>query len=409
MFLYRILLSLFALVILTGLILRGRWKTISARLGGGTPETGEPYVWLHAASNGELTSARPLVDGLLNSDPALHLLITCNSETGVALAQSWKHPRIQAQLAPLDLVWTTRRIYRKWAVRSLILLESELWPNRVLLCPGSVMLIGARLTERTAKGWRKLGGLVPRVLSKVAYMSAQDAGSRQRLIALGLPASACGPDANLKALYTASPLPDTADVKALQAQFDRSRTWLAGSTHEGEDIFVLTAHKALLEKDPDLRLILAPRHPKRAAEIKQIGESLGLSVAMRSAGDAPDGHDVYLADTLGEMALWYTLSGIVFVGGSLVDKGGHTPFEPAAYGCAILHGPYTRNFAAAYQDLAQNHAGLHVENAQDIADAVNDLVSNGNQPAKGATAKATLAQATDFPKVMQSVVVNLHI
>ena len=400
MFRYRFLLSLFALAVLAGLVLRGRRAEIAARLGRIAPARPGPHVWLHAASNGELASARPAIDALL-ADPAGHrLLITCNSTTGLALARSWELPRTEAMLAPLDLRRATRSVMQRWRVQALILTESELWPNRVALCPGPVMLIGARLTEGTARAWSRLGRVVPQTLGHIALASAQDAASRDRLLALGLPATAIRPDVNLKALYRPTPLPDSPEARALAAAFPRQMTWLAASTHEGEEEIVLAAHAQAMQAVPGLRLILAPRHPRRGDAVQGLIAAAGLRCARRSQGQPPEPGAVYLADTLGEMALWYNLAGIAFVGGSVVDRGGHTPYEPAAHGQAILHGPHVGNFTQPYAALHDAGAALTVHDAAELAQALIALSDPAAQTRNGAQAQQVLAQGTAFDTMM---------
>ncbi|MCA0941165.1 3-deoxy-D-manno-octulosonic acid transferase [Salipiger pacificus] len=379
---YRLLLSLFAAIVLGRAALKGDWGGIRARLGHGKALPGA-HVWLHAASNGELASAKPVIEALRAARPETKLLVTCNSESGVALAQSWG---LCARLAPLDLARAAKRMHRRWNVTSHITMESELWPNRLLTCPGPVLVLGGRLTEGTAKGWRLFGGLQARVLRRIAFLSAQDPDSRDRFVAAGLPKAAQGPVVDLKALYTP---PEQHDA-ALEAEFSRARTWLAASTHEGEDETVLAAHAEARKQDPGLRLILAPRHPRRAEQIARLAAAQGLSCARRSLGESPSGADVYLADTLGEMALFYRLAGRVFIAGTLTDRGGHTPYEPAAFGGALIHGPDVRNFRVPFRLLDDAGAALPIEDAAGLAAALLSLADEKSQQRAGAAAGALL-------------------
>jgi 3-deoxy-D-manno-octulosonic-acid transferase len=204
------------------------------------------------------------------------------------------------------------------------------------------VMLGARMSARSARGWQRFGGLAATALGAVRFASAQDALSRAQLMTLGLRAQAVGPDFDLKAEAVARlPLPD-----ALPR--DTRASWLlAASTHEGEDAVVLDAFAA----SGLTHLILAPRHPKRAPAIAALLADRGLAFARRSDGAEPGAAQVLLADTLGEMDLWYARCGICLIGGTLADKGGHTPWEPARHGCALLHGPSTWNFTRAFADL----------------------------------------------------------
>ena len=212
-------------------------------------------------------------------------------------------------------------------------------------------MLGARMSERSFGVWRRFGGLAAASLGRVAHASAQDAGSRRRLVALGLPEAVCGPDFDLKAHAVASlPVPDALP------RSQRAGWLLAASTHEGEDEAVVAGFVA----SGLGHLILAPRHPRRGDALAALLQRRGLSFARRSTGGTPEEAQVLLADTMGEMDLWYARCGICLIGGTLVDKGGHTPWEPARHGCALLHGPSTWNFAAPFAALDAAEAALPV-------------------------------------------------
>lgn len=393
MVLYRLLISGFAGVILARLALFGPRSAISARLGMFRSLNPGAHLCVHAASNGELTSVKWVLEALQTARPDLNLLITANSETGVAMARAWNLPRTQVELAPLDLAWVTQKIDRRFQAVGFITLESEIWPNRVLTASGPVLVLGARLTSSSAKTWRRFPKLAARLLRRIAYLSAQDHGSMARFHELGLQEAAIGPVVDLKAQYQAPA--DMVPDKELCSVFPRATTWLAASTHPGEEALVLEAHKKLLLTSPDAQLILAPRHPKRAEKIVALIRAAGFRVTRRSLAEAPERGAVYLADTMGEMPLWYQLAGRVYIGGSQSDLGGHTPFESAWFAQAILHGPDTANHLAAYDHLQQAQAAVQVRNAQDLCDALIGLEDPQKQQSQGAVGKAALTQDKD--------------
>ncbi|MFZ5961903.1 3-deoxy-D-manno-octulosonic acid transferase [Thalassococcus sp. BH17M4-6] len=400
MLLYRLLISVFAVWQGLRLLLRGDTGALTARLGGTRPDREAPHLWLHAASNGELSSARAVIDALRDARPDLPLLITCNSRSGVDLARGWGHA---AQLAPFDLAWAVRRMLRRWRIAAHITMETEIWPNRVRLCPGPVLVLGARMTERTARGWGRLPGLAARTLNEITYLSAQDTASLERFRALGLPDSAAGPVVDLKAFYT--PPADQVPDAALRAAYSRTDTWLAASTHEGEDEVVIAAHIAARAHRPGLRLILAPRHPRRGDEVAALLSEAGLATSRRSAGEM--GAEVLLADSLGEMARWYALAGTVFIAGTLTDRGGHTPYEPAAFGAALIHGPDVRNFRAAFTRLHAAGAAIRIDDAATLAEALIALKAPADQENQGAAAHRALAQATGSDELIAHVLDHL--
>jgi len=401
--LYRVLLSLFAAYTLARTAARDGPAAARRRLSPGPAPQGR-FVWLHGASNGELTSVRPLLERLAALRPDLRWLVTANTHTGVALADSWAIPGVEARLAPLDLRRPTARLMRDWRVNAHISLESELWPNRFVTCPGPVLLLGARMTEGTARTWGRFPRLARSVLSRVSFASAQDSGSAERLVALGLPPSARGPVTDLKAFFTASPQPDD---PLLDAAFPNTRTWLAASTHDGDDSVVLSAHALCLKQTPDLRLIIAPRHTRRAESIAAEAEEMGLTTARRSLSEDPGTAQVYIADTMGEMPLWYARAGRVFIGGTLSDRGGHTPYEPAAYGAALLHGPDTRNFAAAYTRLAAAQASVEIHDAKGLALALMSLDAPDAQQNAGYRATAALQQEASLDSLATALLNHL--
>ncbi|MEE2862553.1 MAG: glycosyltransferase N-terminal domain-containing protein [Pseudomonadota bacterium] len=327
---------------------------------------GRARIWLHAASVGELTSARVVVEALAARHP---LQVTTNSETGRALAQSWGLP---ARLAPLDLPGALDRFLAATEPQLALTIEGEYWPlrSRRLAERGVAQaMIGARMSERSAGTWGRLPGVIGPMLGRIDALSAQDQASEARLLTLGLPSRALLPRLDLKLLAPAAEQAPDEDPL-------HDRTILAASTHEGEDAPILDAFAHLRGKHPDLRLIIAPRHPQRAEAIAALIADRGLPFARRSQGaaGAADGM-VLLADTLGEMPLWYAGAGICLVGGSLTDHGGHTPWEPAARCCALLRGPHHGNFVEAF-DALQAAGAVQAVDVDTLADALARLIDN---------------------------------
>lgn len=393
MFLYRLLLIAAAPVF--ALRLARERRHMAERLGGGgrAERARGPVIWLHAASNGELTSARGLIERLLGRWPDAAMLVTCNSLTGRALVRDWRLARVTTRLAPFDYRWTLRRFIDRFRPDMLILIESELWPNRILEMAAQgrpVLLIGARMSARSAARWGKLPGLVRPMLTALSHVSAQDPASRARYVALGADPARVGPDVNLKTTAAPALADHSAERAGLVPLFPRAATLLAASTHLGEERIVLRGFAAARAQNPELRLIIAPRHPRRAPEIAAEIAGAGLACTTRSRGELPRADiPVYLADTMGEMPLWYALAGLTFVGGSLVARGGHTPFEPAAHGSAILHGPDVANFADAYATLDRVGAARCVDGAAALTRALLDL-DGAAQAAMAALAAQTI-------------------
>ncbi|MBT9244168.1 3-deoxy-D-manno-octulosonic acid transferase [Gemmobacter fulvus] len=374
--LYRTALRL-ALPLLVGMTVWHRWRgrqgpgAVAERLGlaAGT----DADLWLHGASNGELTSARWLIAQILAARPALRLIITCNTASARAMVAGWGLERVQARLAPFDSKGSVARFLARWQPRALIMLENELWPERIAQAAarGPVICLGARLSEGSARNWARVAPrLIGDTLRRFALISAQDAGSEARLVGLGLPQTRLGPRLMLKSRAATMEAP-TAAVPPFAAPVARARILLAASTHEGEEAVILAGFAAARAAGAFDLLILAPRHPRRSAQVAALIAAEGLPCAIRSTGAVPGPEvAVYLADTLGEMAHWYAMAGATVIGGTFSDAGGHTPFEPAAFGSALLHGPSVANFAEVFAALDAAGAAVPVADAAGLATAL---------------------------------------
>ncbi|MCV2868061.1 3-deoxy-D-manno-octulosonic acid transferase [Defluviimonas sp. WL0002] len=396
MWLYRLILALFgppALLLRAGrLALTGRAEPrgLAERLALSPPRPNGPVLWLHAASNGELASAKATILAILSRHPGLSLVVTTNTATGRTLAESWRLPGLVGRLAPVDTWGATRRFLQAVRPAALIVIENELWPERLVQTAARgipVFVLGARMSAGSERAWARFPGIARRITDAIAWLSAQDRDSARRFESLGLNKDRLGPVLNLKAAF----VPDDAPAAL---PFPRATTLLAASTHPGEEEVILTAFASAQASNPGLRLILAPRHPRRSAEVVRLIADTGLSFAVRSKGQEPTAQTlIYLADTMGEMDRWYAGAGMTFVAGSLTDRGGHTPYEPAAHGSAILHGPDVTNSAPAYAALQAAGASVQVETARDLAAAIIRLADASIQKEMAEKARDALSAA----------------
>lgn len=399
--LMRLLLPLVPLVMLAVAVWRRMTRreppeALAERLGhvpGGMPGA----IWLHGASNGELASARWVAEELLAARPDLGLLVTTNTVTARAMVRSWGLPRTTVAFAPLDLSRPLSRLLRAWQPRLLLTVEGEIYPRRFAACARAgipVALIGARMSERSFRGWLGLQPVMARALSHVRLASAQDDASARRLLALGLAGAAQHAVCDLKAQAIAR-----LHAPELPPREARAQCLLAASTHEGEEATVLDA---FLTNRQFTRLIIAPRHPRRADEVAALIAARNLPFARRSQGALPGEETIFLADTMGEMDLWYPRAGACFVGGSLVPKGGHTPWEPARFACAILHGPSVGNFTAPYATLAAEDAAVTVDDTATLSAAL-DSLSAAQQEALAARAAHCLSAGGDAAALVHAI------
>jgi 3-deoxy-D-manno-octulosonic-acid transferase len=352
-----------------------------------------PLVWVHAASVGEAVSMLSLIDRLLVERPKLSVLVTTGTVTSARLLAHRLPPeRAWHQYVPVDRPAAVRRFLAHWRPDLAVWVESELWPNLVTEAHAAgvpLLLLNGRMSLSSFRRWQRVPSLIARLLGSFDLCLAQDAAQAERFIALGAAGAATVGD--LKA--AAGPLPvDETAFAALAASCAGRPLWLAASTHEDEETQVAQAHRALMRQHRGLLTVIAPRHPARGDAIVAMLEARGLKLARRSRGEPIEAAtDIYLADTLGELGLFYRLVGIAFIGGSIARKGGHNPLEAALLDCAILHGPDMSNCAAIARALAAADATIVVTDSAPLAAAVGRLLDDPVERAARAAAAAGVA------------------
>ncbi len=334
-------------------------------------------IWLHAASVGEAQSALPLIGRILARLPAAHVMVTSGTVTSARLMDERLPARAFHQFAPVDCPAWVRRFLDHYRPDLALWVESELWPallaETAARVPAAVLLNG-RMSARSFRRWRRFPGAARRLIRAFDPVMAQSATDAERFRRLG--ARRVETPGNLK--RAAAPLPaDPAALAAFgQATSDRP-VWLAASTHPGEEAALAEAHRAVRRQFGAALLILVPRHPERGPAIADDLRRAGHAVGLRSAGAVPDrATDVYIADTLGELGLFYRAAPVAFVGGSLTPHGGQNLIEPAQLDCAILHGPHIGNFAEIAGVLQAAGASETVAAADALAPAVCRLLAN---------------------------------
>ncbi len=362
------------------------------RLGhAGYPRPSGSLVWVHAASVGETMAVFPLIEKLLDSYPDIHLLITTGTVTSAKVVKARLPKRAMHQYVPVDKVVTVRRFLEHWRPNLALWVESELWPNLVIEThhTGCTLIqVNARMSLASYQKWQRYNKIARRMLGCFTLSLAQSEQDRERLAFLGAqkPIDA----GNLK--LDAPPLPaDPKQIGTLLPAIGDRMLWVAASTHPGEEELIIKAHQALLKQYPDLLTMIIPRHPERGKEVVKLAEQAGQKAQLRSASeDMAKDTAIYVADTIGELGIFYRLSSIVFMGGSLVKHGGQNPLEPARLECALLTGPYTENFAASYDELLQHQAVVRVTDADGLALKVAELLQDHERCQKMASAAADL-------------------
>ncbi|MDR3498320.1 MAG: 3-deoxy-D-manno-octulosonic acid transferase [Parvibaculum sp.] len=352
-------------------------------------------VWFHAASIGEALSILPLIDGLLSARADLHVLVTTGTVTSSRLMAERLPPRAFHQFVPLDHPDYCARFLDHWRPDIGVWVESEFWPNLIVAADARGMplaLINARITEASFRGWRRFPATIADLVGRFSAILAQDGASAQRLRTLG--AAHVATPGNLK--HDALPLgADEAEVAALRRQIGGRALWLATNTHEGEEVAAAEVHIALRRERGDLLTLIVPRHPARGDAIAGELARRGLDVARRSLGQTITPQtQVYLADTLGELGLFYRLADIVFIGGTLSGTGGHNPYEAARLHCALIAGPSSFNFTEAFADFETADAMIRIADADGLARAVSSLLADKGERERRAEAAFRIASTT---------------
>ena len=351
-----------------------------------------PLIWIHGASVGETKSSLPLIQAMRDLQPALRFLLTSMTPAAAEVIATRLPDGALHQFAPLDAGGPVRRFLKHWRPDLGILIESEIWPNAIESAAQHnlpLALLNARLSDRSAKRWKRIDRSARYIFGHFGLIHCQDQSTEDMFHAIRLRHARKG--VNLKSLVMPQHV-DELELARLRGAIGTRPIWSAISTHPGEDEIIIDAHTRLRQSHAKALLVLVPRHPERANDIA--GRVGAHAMAQRSLGQAPDAHtSIYLADTLGETDLWFALAKICCLCGSFTDVGGHTPFEPAASGVALLHGPHYANHADAYTRFLKAGASLQVEDAGDLAREVAMLIDDPQKQAQLIAAARPLARA----------------
>lgn len=374
LWLYRLLLGGLLPVALPVIKLR-QWLTGKSRprfrdrLGRGLPEIPVGGVWIQAVSVGEVELARRLVAEMEQQAPELPLLVSATTATGLDLARRTLGERLPVFPCPIDLPGPVSRVFDAARPRLLVLVETELWPELIHQAGVRgvpVAVVNARLSEGSFAGYRRVAGRLRSLLAPLALVLARTAADADRFAGLNIPKDR---------------IVITGNVKYDLARDERALEWeeairraaggrpilVAGSTMEGEEAQVLDALAGLGADGATPLLILAPRHPERFDGVARLLSDRGLVFSRRSSGEAlPTDTDVFLIDTIGELARSYRLARVAFIGGSLVPTGGHNPLEPAVWGVPVLSGPHVHNFLEVYDEMTEAGAAHLVADSDEL-------------------------------------------
>lgn len=358
---------------------RHRW---AERFGWGKiPSRYQNGIWIHVVSVGEALAAAPLIQAL-SEQQSLPLIITTTTPTGSERVEALLPNNAFHCYCPYDLPGSVNRFLNKAQPKLAIFMETEIWPNVIEHCYRRhipTLLANARLSDKSKQGYQKVAKIIRPTLHKVTTLAIQYHKDAQRFKELGVTDDQILITGNMKFdMPISQSLLESAE--SLRQQWGNNRPiFVAASTHEGEEDIILQAFQAIKKQHNNCLLVLVPRHPDRFDRVYQLCQKWGYSTVRRSETqntDSFENYDIYLGDTMGELRLFCAASDIAFVGGSLIQRGGHNLLEPAAFKLPVITGPHTFNFEEATTLLQQAQALTVVSNAQQLAEAVNQLLSD---------------------------------
>ena len=338
-------------------------------------------IWFHAASVGESLSLVELIKRISSSQPDYNFLITTGTITSAKLILSRLPSNAVHQYIPVDTPRAVEKFLDRWRPSLAIWTESEFWPNLISFTSARdipMILINARISEKSYRRWRFFKKSLKNLIEKFNYSLIQDQKTVKYFSKIGISSNNFELTGTLKEGSAALPHSETEQVEISKQILNRP-VWLAASTHEGEEKLIAAAHRHASKASQGLLLIIVPRHPERGLEIASILTKENFKICLRSKKDKISSDtQIYIADTLGELGLWYRIAPVSFVGGSFVPIGGHNPFEPAALGSAILHGPYVENFKEIYNRLNVAGAAVKIEEASELGVKLIETLSPEN-------------------------------
>jgi 3-deoxy-D-manno-octulosonic-acid transferase len=360
---------------------RERWRE---RLGFYDRPPGHADVWVHAVSVGEVQAAQPLIRHLLRRDYAV--LVTTTTPTGARRLHDLLGGAVRHVYTPFDLTWIVHRFLNAVHPRLVLVMETEIWPNMLAACERrgiEVMLINARLSARSAAGYRRVRRFSDETMRRFALVAAQTVDDAARFRMLGVAPERIAVTGSIKFdVQLPASLMDRAEVMRLAWGVNRP-VWVAASTHEGEDEQLLAVHDRVRLALPAALLVLVPRHPERFERVAALVQRRGMVLARRSQGPSCDERTaVFLGDTMGELPIFLAAADVAFIGGSLVPSGGHNLLEPAAVGVPVLIGPYSFNFAEITRLLLAQEAAIQVSGAETLGRALIRLLGDAAERAR---------------------------
>lgn len=375
-------------------------KRIPERLGFVSNDSDLSIIWLHAVSVGETIAARPLIESLLETYPDYRVLVTTTTPTGSEQVKTLFSNRVAHVYFPYDLPEIIYRFLQRIKPVMLIVMETEIWPNLFASCNKRdipILILNARLSEKSAKGYARFKGLIAETLANVDAISVRSKADATRFKSLGASDQQLEVLGNIKYDVELNPQ-QLARSQQRQQQWGVDRkVWVAASTHEGEDEELIKVYKHLLKQFPNLILVLVPRHPERFDNVYAICkeyEAEGIRTLRHSQVDTYENQkfNIILGDTMGVMQSWFALADVVFVGGSLVPTGGHNPLEAILFGVPVVSGEHMFNFEDMLDELSDVGLLTICKTTDELKNKISSLLAKPNKQVLSKNAKQIMQQ-----------------
>jgi 3-deoxy-D-manno-octulosonic-acid transferase len=337
-------------------------------------KTVQGVLWFHAVSVGEAEALFPLLRRLQKRLPETPILITTTTPTGSARVKAVMKDTVAHVYLPYDIPFAIKRFIRCFKPKLAVIMETEIWPNLFAYCGKNqipLYIINARLSQKSARGYRKIPAIIEPALAEVTLIAAQTEEDANRFFEIGAARESVKTLGNMKFDVDIPEETLVAGFKLKEHLFRDRFVWLIASTHKDEEAIFLSLYKKIKQRIPELLMVIVPRHPERFPEVGKLCEQQQLKFVTRTSRAACAGDtDVYLVDTMGELKMFYAAADIAFVGGSMVPVGGHNILEAAAIGVPVMFGPYMANFKEIAEEVLKCEAAIQCRNEEEIAEAV---------------------------------------
>lgn len=402
--LYDLFFIVFSVLYLPYFLLKGKWRGFSRqRLGVFSEDTVSKIkdsgaIWIHAVSVGEVIASMPLYEEIKRNFPSTKIIISTVTPTGNHIARERFKGASAVIYLPLDISFVTEKVAKIIKPRAVLIAETEIWPNFINSLKKSgakVVIFNGRVSKRSFKNYAAVRPLLKDILRKVDLYLMQSQSDAEKIISLGAPEERVKVTGNLKydAALAGGKADERQDLRKKLGLSQGEKLLLAGSTHPGEEEIILRCYKELSGEFPELRLLIAPRHAERSTDISGYAKAFGFGSRFVSKADNSPSRsgEVFILDVMGVLARLYSAGDIIFIGGSLIKKGGQNPLEAAYYSKAVLFGPYMDNFEGIAGALVSARAAVSVESGAELTSCVRVLIRNGDElRAMGERARSAL-------------------